>query len=304
MRYGSFVTINSEILTMKTLLFTLFFWFTCSLSSARNFDDIEIKVIKAQKQVYMLQGSGGNIGVFSSEAGLLLVDDQFAPLAQKIEAAMKGITNNELKYIVNTHFHGDHTGSNSYFAHKAPIFAHSKVRERLNNQAVEKQVALPVVTYEQGVTIYMADEEIQLSHYPAAHTDGDTAVYFKNANVLHAGDLFFEIGFPYIDINHGGSVNGYLAAVNKLIELMPDDVVIIPGHGELANKDRYIEFANMIDYSIKRVNQFLAQGKSEQEVIALGIGKNYQHWAWRFINEEKWLKTLYSGLKSDLKAQP
>lgn len=280
---------------MRTLITTLIF-FLVQTSYANTFDDIEITVTKASNKVYMLQGAGGNIGVLATASGLLLVDDQFSPLAQKIERAMGSINNNELKYIVNTHFHGDHTGSNSYFSHQAPIFAHKNVRTRLSNQKVEKQVALPVVTYEQGITIYLADEEIKLSHFPTAHTDGDTAVYFTQSNVLHTGDLFFELGFPYIDLKHGGSVKGYLAAVNKLIQSMPDDVVIIPGHGKLTNKARYIEFAQMIDYSIKRVNAFLTAGKSEQEILTLGIGKEYQHWSWRFINEEKWLKTLIADL--------
>ena len=278
-------------------MMTLLLSFVCLDSFANRFDGVEITVTKANNNVYMLQGSGGNIGVLATADGLLLVDDQFAPLAKKIEKAMKGIVNKELKYIVNTHFHGDHTGSNTFFSHQAPIFAHKNVRERLGNQPTEKQVALPVVTYEQGVNIYLSDEEITLSHYPAAHTDGDTIVYFKKANVLHTGDLFFEIGFPYVDIKNGGSVRGYLAAVRKIIASIPDDVVIIPGHGKLTDKARYIEFADMITYSIKRISKFLAQGKNEQEILKLGIGKDYQHWSWRFINEEKWLKTLINDLK-------
>lgn len=288
--------------TINQILFLLFLLLICTLADASDFDDIDIKVTKAAGKVYMLQGAGGNIGVLATAAGLLLVDDQFAPLAKKIERAMHDINgnehSNELKYIVNTHFHGDHTGSNSHFSHQAPIFAHQNVRERLSNQPADKQVALPVVTYEQGIRIYLDDEQIQLSHFPAAHTDGDTIVYFTQANVLHTGDLFFELGFPYIDLTHGGSVKGYLAAVNSIIASMPDNVIIIPGHGELTNKNRYIAFANMIDYSIKRVEGFIAMGKTESEILALGIGKNYQQWSWRFINEEKWLKTLFTDLKT------
>jgi glyoxylase-like metal-dependent hydrolase (beta-lactamase superfamily II) len=263
---------------------------------ARDFKDVKISVTKANANVYMLQGAGGNIGVLATETGLLLVDDQFAPLAERIEGAMKEIANKELKYIVNTHFHGDHTGSNSYFSHKAPIFAHENVRTRLSNQDKEKQVALPVVTYEQGVNIYLADEQITLSHFPSAHTDGDTIVFFNKANVLHTGDLFFEVGFPYIDLKNGGTVKGYLAAVNKIIAEIPDDVVIIPGHGKLSNKAQYQAFSEMISYSIKHVSALLAAGKNEQEILTIGIGKEYQHLSWRFITEEKWLKTLITDL--------
>ena len=136
---------NKEILTMKTLIIPLLLSLISTTAYASRFDNIDITVTNAGGKVYMLQGSGGNIGVLATEAGLLLVDDQFAPLAKKIEKAMKGIVNKELKYIVNTHFHGDHTGSNSYFSHRAPIFAHQNVRERLSKQKPEKQVALPVV---------------------------------------------------------------------------------------------------------------------------------------------------------------
>jgi glyoxylase-like metal-dependent hydrolase (beta-lactamase superfamily II) len=283
---------------MKVLLLVIsLFTFIANHTYARNFDEVNIIATKAAGQVYMLKGSGGNIGVLATKSGLLLVDDQFAPLAEKIEQAMTELSNNELKYIVNTHFHGDHTGGNTHFSHKAPIFAHQNVRERLSNKSAKKQVALPVVTYEAGVNIYLSEEIITLSHFPAAHTDGDTVVYFKKANVLHTGDLFFEIGFPYVDLKNGGSVKGYLSAVNSLIAQMPDDVVIIPGHGKLTNKARYQEFADMISYSIDRVQQLLAQGKTEQEILTLGIGKNYQHWSWRFITEEKWLKTLVADLK-------
>ena len=282
---------------MKASIITLLFSFICTIANASDFDDVEIKVTKANANVYMLQGAGGNIGVLATETGLLLVDDQFAPLAERIESAMKSIVNKELKYIVNTHFHGDHTGSNSHFSDKAPIFAHKNVRERLSNQEEKKQVALPVVTYEQGINIYLADEQISLSHFPSAHTDGDTIVYFNKANVLHTGDLFFEVGFPYIDLNHGGSVKGYLAAVEKIIAQMPDDVVIIPGHGEMSDKAGYQEFAEMISYSIKHVSDLLAAGKNEQEILTIGIGEKYQHLSWRFITEEKWLKTLVADLK-------
>lgn len=283
--------------TLRTLIITLLLSLICTITIAKDYDDVEIKVTKANANVYMLQGAGGNIGVLATQTGLLLVDDQYAPLAERIESAMKNIVNKELKYIVNTHFHGDHTGSNSYFFDKAPIFAHKNVRARLSNQEENKQVALPVITYEKGINIYLADEQITLSHFPAAHTDGDTIVYFNKANVLHTGDLFFEIGFPYIDLNNGGSVKGYLSAVNKIIAQMPDDVVIIPGHGKLTNKASYQEFADMIGFSIKHVSKLLAAGKSEQEILAVGIGKQYQHLSWSFITEEKWLKILITDLK-------
>jgi len=282
---------------MKIKLMVSILFICCSFVFADDFNNVKIKVTKAAGSVYMLQGAGGNIGVLATKKGLVLVDDQFSPLAERINNAMQGISKQGLKYIVNTHFHGDHTGSNSFFSDKAPIFAHKNVRTRLAHKEPAEQVALPVVTYEQGLTIYLDDEEIQLTHYAHGHTDGDTAVYFKKANVLHTGDLFFELGFPYIDLKHGGSVNGYLAAVNTMLATTPDDVVIIPGHGKLTNKKRYQAFADMITFSIKHVSELIKQGKSEKDIIALGLGDNYKAWSWEFITEEKWLKTVIADLK-------
>jgi glyoxylase-like metal-dependent hydrolase (beta-lactamase superfamily II) len=264
---------------------------------AAQSDKANISVKKAAGNVYMLQGPGGNIGVLATPKGLLLVDDKFAPLAQKIEAAMQGIENKALKYIVNTHYHGDHTGGNGFFAHKAPIFAHENVRQRLKGKAEQAPDSLPVVTYKDGVNIFLDNEEIQLSHLPAGHTDGDTYVYFKKANVLHTGDLYFEVGFPYVDLKSGGSVKGYLAGVRHMIASTPDDVVIIPGHGKLTDKANLIAFADMIEFSINKVSRALANGQSEADIIANGIGEKYQHLSWRFITEERWLKTLVADLK-------
>jgi cyclase len=284
-----------EIMFKKSLVALTFLLSTSA--SADNMAAANITVQAAAGDVYMLQGPGGNIGVLATEKGLLLVDDKFAPLAEKIEAAMKGIEDKTLKYIVNTHYHGDHTGSNAFFAHKAPIFAHENVRNRLSSKADHDADSLPVVTYQDGITIHLANEEVQLKHLPAGHTDGDTYVYFKNANVLHTGDLFFEIGFPYVDLNSGGSVKGYLANVNHMLKQIPDDVVIIPGHGKLTDKKSLLAFAGMIAFSIEKVSSALAAGKSEQQILAEGIGAKYQHLSWAFISEEKWLKTLVTDLK-------
>ena len=266
-------------------------------TSAQEMAEAEITVQPAAGNVYMLQGPGGNIGVLATDKGLLLVDDKFAPLAEKIEAAMKGIEDKELKYVINTHFHGDHTGSNKFFSHKAPIFAHENVRNRLSNKTDHHAESLPVVTYKDGITIYLDNEEVQLTHLPKGHTDGDTYVYFKKANVLHTGDLFFEVGFPYVDLKSGGSVKGDLAGVKHMLKNTPDDVVIIPGHGNLTDKKSLLAFAEMMEFSINKVSTALAAGKSEQQILTDGIGEKYKHLSWAFITEEKWLKTLVADLQ-------
>lgn len=265
-------------------------------STAQTMVDAQITAQAVAGDVYMLQGPGGNIGILATDKGLLLVDDKFSPLAQKIENAMQSIENKPLKYVINTHYHGDHTGSNAFFAQKAPIFAHENVRNRLSMES-DNQESLPVVTYQDGIKIYLDNEEVILSHLPAGHTDGDTYVYFKKANVLHTGDLFFEVGFPYVDLKSGGTVKGYLASVKAMLASTPDNVIIIPGHGKITNKQRLKDFAAMIEFSISRVNKAIAAGKSDDEIIAAGIGEKYKSLSWAFITEEKWLKTLVTDLR-------
>lgn len=276
---------------------TLSIAFLICFISFKSIADDKITVEKVKGNVYMLSGSGGNIGVLATSKGLLLVDDKYAPLAEKIEQAMKTISGEELKYVVNTHYHGDHTGANEHFAKHAPIIAHKNVRKRLNDNAKVSKQALPVVTYDDGINIFLDDEQIILTHLPSGHTDSDTYVYFKNANVLHTGDLFFEGRFPYIDLNGGGTVKGYLANVHYLINNTPKDATIIPGHGNLTNVEGLKAFAKMLEYSIERVSSALNQGKSEEQILAMGIGQQYENLTWNFITEEKWLKTLINGLK-------
>ncbi|QOL27008.1 MBL fold metallo-hydrolase [Thalassotalea sp. LPB0316] len=283
---------------MKNKFITLIASACLGLSAvAQDFSKVEIKTHNVAGDVYMLEGYGGNIGVLSTNKGLLLVDDQFQGLAEKIEQAMKEVNDKPLKYVVNTHYHGDHTGSNSYFSHKAPIFAHENVRERLSNKAEPNRDELPVVTYENGVNIYLDNEHVQLRHFPTGHTDGDTVVYFKNANVIHTGDLFFNERFPYIDLKGGGDVKGYLKSVKTIINDYPSDAKIIPGHGNITDIAGYKVFAAMIEYSIERVEKALADGKTEAQILEMGIGEKYKDYSWAFISEERWLKTLVTGLQ-------
>ena len=206
-----------NIITFASLLLSSTAFF------AQGNDDTKITVIPAKNNIYMLEGPGGNVGLLASESGLLLVDDKYEPLAEKIEQAMSSITDKKLKYIVNTHYHGDHTGGNGVFASHAPIFAHKNVRKRLDENPKVKKNALPVVTYDDGINIYLDEEHIQLTHLPHGHTDSDTIVYFKKSNVLHTGDLFFNGLFPFVDQKSGGNVQAYIDTVTSLLEKLNDD---------------------------------------------------------------------------------
>jgi cyclase len=240
---------------------------------------------------------GGNIGVSAGPEGILIIDDQYAPLAEKIAAAIDNISNTKIKYIVNTHYHGDHTGSNAYFkeVEGSTIFAHDNVRKRLAEKEEHTHAELPVVTFQQGVTFHFNGDTINVMHMPAGHTDSDSVVWFEEANVLHPGDLFFEGRFPYIDIDGGGTVTGYINNVTKLIGMLKNDTKIIPGHGKLATKVDYQKALDMLVDTAATVKSMKAKGISLDDAVKQGLGEKYTSWAWNFITEKKWVTTLYVG---------
>lgn len=260
-----------------------------------RFADVEITDTPLKGSVHMLQGAGGNIGVSAGKDGILIIDDQYAPLAERIASALGELGSDKPKYIINTHYHGDHTGSNAFFHEQkgAIIFAHENVRVRLAGDENVDAAALPVVTYKDGVKLYFNDETIHVMHLPEGHTDGDSAVWFEEPDVLHTGDLFFNERFPYIDTNSGGSVTGYIESVETLLGKVEADTVIIPGHGPLGDKAAYETFLEMIKTTFDIVKKHKAEGKSEAEIIAAGLGEKWASWGWQFISEERWIKTLY-----------
>ncbi|MDY6885300.1 MAG: MBL fold metallo-hydrolase, partial [Pseudomonadota bacterium] len=202
-----------------------------------RFADVEVKATAIKGSVHMLTGAGGNIGVSAGEDGVLIIDDQFAPLAEKIAAQLGQLGSDKPKYVINTHYHGDHTGSNAFFhSHKgATILAHENVRVRLADDEKVKPEALPTITYEDGIKIYFNGETLHVMHLAVGHTDGDSVVWFEQPNVMHTGDLFFNGRFPYIDQGAGGNVEGYMDSVKQLLAKIDDDTVIIPGHGDISN---------------------------------------------------------------------
>ncbi|WP_034475150.1 MBL fold metallo-hydrolase [Aestuariibacter salexigens] len=260
-----------------------------------RFANVEIKTTPIKGSVYMLEGSGGNIGVSAGEDGILIIDDQYAPLAERIAAALAEISPAPTRYVVNTHYHGDHTGSNAFFhEHKdATIFAHENVRVRLASDDKTAPATLPVVTYEDGVKFHFNGETIHVFHLPEAHTDGDSAVWFEQQNVLHTGDLFFNGRFPYIDLGAGGTVKGYIAAIETLLDKVTDDTIIIPGHGGLATPQDYAKTLDMIKQTNAYVQDLKRQGMGVEQIIEKGLPEEWADWSWRFINEERWIKTLY-----------
>lgn len=226
--------------------------FACIFAAAQDqdFSKVQMKVTKVAGNVYMLVGAGGNIGASVGDDGIVIVDDQYAPLAEKIQAALKGITDKPVRFIINTHYHEDHTGGNAYFQKQAPIIAQDNVRKRLetggsagNGGSIhfdakpQSKEALPIITFDHDVTVHLNGEDIRALFFPAGHTDGDSIIFFPKSNVVHMGDDFVTYGFPFIDVESGGSINGMIDAVEKVIAQLPPDVKVIPGHGPLSSLD-------------------------------------------------------------------
>ncbi|MEZ9139251.1 MULTISPECIES: MBL fold metallo-hydrolase [unclassified Shewanella] len=262
-----------------------------------RFKDVTITSQKLTENAYMFTGSGGNIGVSAGTDGILIIDDQFAPLADKISATLNEIQAGKPKYVINTHYHGDHTGGNAHFGEQGIIFAHHNVLKRLSAKEGTPKAALPVVTYSKDVSIRFNNDTLTLKHMGPGHTDGDSVVFWENDNLVHMGDLFFKDRFPYVDLNGGGSVIGYRDNVAKALTMMDKQTQVIPGHGELANKNDLMKFKHMLDDSINWMKKKLTQGKTLEQIQAEGVPAKWKDWSWNFITEEKWINTLYQDLK-------
>lgn len=271
-----------------------------SAFSQQDFSKVEVQATKVAGNVHMLTGSGGNIGVSVGADGILIVDDQYAPLADKIKAALKSLGEGKLKFILNTHWHGDHTGGNIVFGPEAPVIAHTNVRKRLQEGMTTprkvdpaKKEALPVITFDQSVSIHFNGEEIRVLHFPHGHTDGDAVIFFTSSNVVHMGDDFFNGMFPFIDIDSGGDVDGYVKNVGEVLAKLPAGAKIIPGHGPLATADDLKKFHQMLVATTGIVRDKVAAGKTLDQIKAEGLPAEWNSWGAGFIKTDRWLETLY-----------
>lgn len=290
----------------RLALFTLALTLGSALTGAAQdrFANVEMKLTHVAGSVHQLEGAGGNIGVSVGEDGILLVDDQFAPLAPKIRAALAGLSKGELEYVLNTHWHGDHVGGNEIFGTEATIVAHENVRARLaTDQALARgefkarpAEALPVITFDSKLSLHFNGEEIRALHLPHGHTDGDSAIWFTKSRVLHAGDHLFVDRFPFVDLDSGGTVDGYAENLATLIELIPDDAKVIAGHGALSSKKELRALRDMILETRAKVKAQLAKGLGLDAIVEAGLGEKWKAWTWGFIPEERWIRTLHRDL--------
>ena len=293
---------------MKTLLINLLLLSIPLISFSQNFDSVQIETINVADNVYMLIGSGGNIGVITGDDGVLIVDNQFAPLAPKIKAAIAEISDKPVKYVINTHWHGDHMGGNEVFgADGSIIIAHNNVRTRISTDQfmghqqrevlARPEVAWPVVTFSDEVTYYFNDEEILVHYTLPAHTDGDAVVYFKNANVIHMGDTFVRYGYPFVDISSGGSVIGMIDNLDRVIAMINDDTKVIPGHGELATRADMVKFRDILKEIADGVQKGIDDGKSLADIQSSDIASKYdQDWGQGFIKGKDFMVFTYESL--------
>jgi glyoxylase-like metal-dependent hydrolase (beta-lactamase superfamily II) len=283
---------------------TLFIFFVPAVLS----DEVKITATPVAEQIYMVMGKGGNIGLFIGKDGTFLIDDQYAPLTEKIVAAIKSVGGDFPRFLINTHYHGDHTGGNENIGRGGTlIFSHDNVRERLstgsfiaafNNKrkAVSKE-GLPVVTFSEDITFHLNGDTVHATHVPHAHTDGDSFIYFKAANVIHAGDLFFNGFYPFIDVNHGGSLKGMIKGVDHLLSMADDKTKIIPGHGPLADKAQLASYRQMLQTAYERLRKLKVDGKSAQDAVAAKpLADLEATWGDGLFTGDRWIEIIYSGV--------
>lgn len=277
-------------------------------TSAQDFSKVEIKATKVAGNIYMLEGAGGNIGVSVGPDGILIVDDQYAPLSDKIKAALKTLGEGKLKFILNTHYHGDHTGGNAAFGPDAPIIAQTNVRKRLSEEQKSKffnrttpaspKEALPVITFDNAVSVFFNGEEIKVIHFPHGHTDGDSVIFFTGSNVVHMGDDFFNGRFPVVDLEAGGDVEGMTKNTGDILSKLPAGVKIIPGHGALSDTEGLKSFHNMLVQTTDIVRKRMAAGKTLDQIKAEGLPEEWKTWGSGFIKTDLWLTLIYNSLSA------
>jgi cyclase len=277
-----------------------------SAFAQQDFSEVQIETIPVAKGVYMLVGRGGNIGLSIGQDGAFLIDDQYAPLTDRILKAISAVTDKPIRFLVNTHWHMDHTGGNENIGKGGTIIvAHDNVRKRLEKGQFMKVFnanippappkALPVITFGDSVTFYWNNETLEVLHPKPAHTDGDAVIYFKNANVVHIGDLFFNGIYPFIDAESGGSLEGVIAGVDEVLGRIDDNTKVIPGHGPLGNKADLTAYRDMLATVHERIIKLIKEGKNIDEIVAAKPTADYDaRWGGGFLKPDQWVKIVYS----------
>jgi cyclase len=282
-----------------------------SAARAQDFDTVQIQTVPVAPGLHMLVGLGGNLAVSTGDDGVFLIDDQYAPLTQKIRTAIAALSDAPIRFVLNTHWHGDHTGGNENFGRAgALIFAHDNVRKRLSVEQVMEalgrrippspEAALPVVTFTDAVTFHLNGEDMHAFHVPPAHTDGDALVHFRRADVIHMGDIYFSRGFPFVDLSSGGSVEGLIAAVDRVLAMASSKTKLIPGHGPLSTWAELEEYRGMLVTIHNRIRDARERGQTLEQVLAAHPTREFDEtWGKGFIDPESFTRTVYRSLAQE-----
>lgn len=274
---------------------------TCLIAisvQAQDFSAVEIETIPVADDLFMLVGQGGNIGLSVGDDGAMIIDTQYAPLTDKIQAAATAAGGGDIQFVINTHWHGDHTGGNANFGNAgAVIMAHTNVRVRLAAAENPEPAGFPQVTYPDRISFFWNGDDVDLIHVPPAHTDGDSIVHFKNLNAFHMGDTFFNGTYPYIDVDSAGSFDGLIAAGDMVIGLADDSTAIIPGHGPLTDKAGLEEWIAILKTIRSRFQSLIDDGLSADEVVAAGVTSEWDEaMGGGFMNPENFTRLAYQSL--------
>jgi len=291
---------------MRKLWIMVVMLFAVGAQAQRDWSKAEVKLEKLSDGLYMLTGVGGNIAVSVGEDGVLIVDDQYAPMVPKIQEAIKGVTDQPMRFVLNTHWHGDHVGGNEPFAKaKAEIIAHENVRKRMasghenlrgNKVPPAAKAALPIVTFDKTLTVHINGEDIRALHFAKGHTDGDSIIFFPKANTVHMGDHFFNMYFPFVDTASGGNLTGLIANVEKAMAMLPDDVKIIPGHGPLATKKDALEFTRRLRDIRALVQAAIKKGMTLEQMKKQNVIAKYDEMGKFFIKNDEMIEVAYNEL--------
>ncbi len=305
---------------MKKGIFLSSFTATALFGSINNASaEITFKHIQLADNLYMIEGqggfAGGNLALSVGSDGVIMIDNSMPNMLKKLNDQIKTLAGKPVDFLINTHIHGDHTGNNNYFGSQKDtrIIAHDKAYAFMKSQGVPtsngvikvESSALPVITYNNEMSLRLNNATIQLIHVAQAHTDGDTIVVFKEQNIIHAGDIFFNGMFPFIDLAHGGSVDGYINAQKRILSLADDNTRIIPGHGPIATTKTLRNTVSMIEDSKQRIQAMINKGLSEKDVLqANPLADLHKKWNWSFITTEKMTQTLYRDLSKQGREKP
>jgi len=275
-----------------------------------DFEKVSIQRIDLAPGIAMLIGAGGNIGVSAGPDGVFLIDDQFAPLSEKIRAAILPLSDEPVRFVINTHWHADHTGGNENFGRAgAVIVAHDNVRRRMSTEQVMKALdrrvpaspaaALPVVTFDADVSFHLNGDEIRAFHVAPAHTDGDVVILWKKANIIHTGDTFVNGAYPFVDLSSGGDIDGIIDSGERVLALTNDETQIIPGHGPLAKRKDLEAFLSMLRATRAAIAAELEAGKSVDETVAAAPTANWDdEWGGGFVTPDRFTRFVYESLAS------